>query len=150
MLVASCTRETGAEFARTLFPELEFERVLAAKLRHKGGHGCTYVVLRLPQDVETEPPVVVPQWAAHSFEQEGAWRPTPVVESRKVLGPRQSCLVGDPYNLDGAGIDGYGQDILDLITSRGAWVSIHGRGEGQVLMLYAPDARLAFHLRYGD
>ena len=146
MLVASCTRETGAEFARTVFPELEFDGVLASKLRHKGGHGCTYVVLRLRQDAGTEPPTVVPQWAAHNFEQEGAWRRSPV----EVPGARMSCLVDDSDRLDGAQIEGYGPEILKLITMPGAWVSIYGRGEGQVLMLYAPDARLAFHLRFGD
>lgn len=148
--LSACSSETGEEFAHKLFPDLEFEQVLAAKLRHKGGHGCTYIVLKLPQDADAKPPDVAPQWAAGSFERDGAWRPTPVIDSRKELGPRQSCLVGDPYQLDGARIDGYGQEILDLIRSQGAWVSIHGRGEGQVMMLYAPDARLAFHLRYGD
>lgn len=149
LILASCRSETGEEFAQALFPELGFEQVLTSKLRHKGGHGCTYVVLELPVSAPQTPPKVVPQWNIASFALEGAWKPTPLADV-SVLNARDHCLKGDPNRLDGAGIDGYGTQISMLISSTDGWVSVYGQGEGQILMLYAPIARRAFHLRYGD
>ncbi|WP_299030667.1 hypothetical protein [uncultured Sulfitobacter sp.] len=149
VILVNCGSGGGAEFARALFPDLEFKSVLAQKLRHTGGFGCTYVLLELPEDAPQEPPRVVPQWRTTSYELDGAWKRTPLLDKRELNG-RGSCLTGDDYYLDGARIDGFGPDILSLIMSPGAWYSIYGRGEGQILMVYAPDAQRALHIRYGD
>lgn len=149
LTLMGCSSETGKEFARALFPDLEFSRVLASKLRQSGGHGCTYVVLELPENAPQSPPKVVPQWRGQSYAREGEWRPTPVVDRRQ-LDARVYCLTGDQDRIDGAQIDGYGAGLMALLLSEGAWVSVYGSGEGQILMLYAPAARRALHLRYGD
>lgn len=148
-MLVGCVPEKGEDFARALFPDLVFERVLTSKLRHSGGHGCTYVLLELPETAPQVPPRVVPQWGVRGFAAVGSWTPTPITD-KKLLNARGVCLTGDGDQFDGAGIDGFGADIMSVINSDGAWYSLYGSGEGQILMVYAADARLAFHLRWGD
>ncbi|WP_298862309.1 hypothetical protein [uncultured Sulfitobacter sp.] len=148
-MLAHCSRETGEQFARALWPELMFEDVIASKMRHRGGHGCTYVVLTLPDNPVMEPPKTVPQWMRTRVENSGEWRMTSYHRALKET-EMHYCLHGNPDKIDGAGMEGFGIEFAAILKREGAWWISYASGVDHVLMIYAPDARRALHVRLGD
>ena len=158
MFLASCLPRGGKEFAEQVFEDIQISRVLAFKETHRTtstrGYGCTYVVVRLAKDSPRTPPNIhlVSRGYSRNFAELGAWQDTPLPSDIE-LRDRRNCLIGMagfPYKPDGIGIDGYGEDIWSILQNPGAWFSIHGSGEHQVMHVYAPEDRLAVRLRFGD
>jgi len=139
--------------AQSIFPDMNISRVLKWKPSHGGPFGCTYLVIRLSQNAAMTPPrVVIPERGYKSrFAKDGAWRPTPVPADVD-LNDRGRCLSGWPNgsDFDGAKLDGYGPKLAEILRLPGAWFSLYGKGEHQVLMIYAPKQRVAMRLRFGD
>lgn len=143
--------QTAEDYAAVVFPHLEFEKVLAYKSRIKPSYGCTYLVLRLPKTARSEPPqVYLPDTSKnHDLMQKGFWHSTPEPHSLNSSAHYQ-CLVGDPQKFDGAGVAGYAAQISAILQQPAAWFTSFGGVEGRKLFVYAPEARLAVVLRFGD
>ncbi|KIN66678.1 hypothetical protein Z948_378 [Sulfitobacter donghicola DSW-25 = KCTC 12864 = JCM 14565] len=81
--------------------------------------------------------------------QAGVWLPTGDTEQIKPAS--FLCLNSDQSEkFDGAGIAGFGDEILQILKGADAWFATYGGVEGRKLVLYAPDARLAVWVRFGD
>ncbi|MDA7426717.1 hypothetical protein [Thalassococcus lentus] len=158
MFLTSCLPRSGRELAEHVFEDIQISRVLAIKRTHRTGkfhaYGCTFVVVRIAEGSPQTPPNIrlMSRGYSQNFAKLGAWRATPVPSDTDLRG-RKNCLIGMadfPYKPDGIGIDGYGEEIWDILQHPGAWFSIHGSSEHQVMHIYAPEIRLAVRLRYGD
>lgn len=137
--------------AEAFFGPLPVARVQAYQKLHNGPYGCTYVLLKLKNSAPTDPPkLTVSRWGPwQSLEDDGTWRKTPAKFPEDVLSA-EYCLTGDPDKMDGVGIDGFADEILQILQGEEAWVSYFGGGEGQYMALYSAKHRMALRLRWGD
>lgn len=150
-LLLGCDAQSGEDYAKRVFPELVFDEVLAYKSRGRPSYNCTYLVLRLPQRSLPAPPrVQLPDLAVYDdLIRAGLWHKTADPRSLE-LSARHQCLVGNPAKIDGAGVAGFSVALTEILQQPDAWFASYGGVEGQHLLIYAPEQRLAAVLRFGD
>lgn len=151
MSLAGCWFRDADEFVRSIFPDLVYDEVLAFKHRGKLSYSCTYVVLRLPIAPTKEPPrVLFPDLTFYDdFVKAGVWKPTAKQQSIE-LSEEHLCLTASPEKLEGALIEGFATEIIQILVEPDAWYSEFGGVEDQELLIYAPKHRLALWARFGD
>ncbi len=146
-LLSGCLSLSADQFAQSIFVDLAYTKVLAFKSRIKTPHGCSYLVLELPEDTEVAPPVpVFPDYVGPS---ERVWAST--LDAQNVeINSRHPCLILEPEKFDWAGVAGFSSQITTILKQQGAWFVRSGGVEGIELVVYAPQDRLAVYLRFGD
>lgn len=151
MVLTGCWPRDADEFVRSVFPDLVYEEVLAFKHRSKLSYGCTYVVLGLPSMPTNEPPrVLFPDLVFYDdFVKAGVWKPT-VTQRSIELSEKHLCLTTSPDKVDGALIEGFAAEIMQILTEPGARYSEYGGVEEHKLLIYAPSRHLARWVRFGD
>ena len=151
LTLVGCWPQNADEFVRSIFPDLIYDEVLAFKHRGQLSYNCTYMVLRLPIVPIKEPPrVLFPDLAFYDdFVKGGVWKAT--ANQRSVeLSDKYLCLTVSPEKVDGAMIEGFAAEIVQILVEPDAWYSEFGGSEGQKLLIYAPERRLAIWMRFGD
>lgn len=150
-LLLGCDAQSAEDYANWIFPELGFDGVLAHKSWTKPSYGCTYLVLRLPEQSASAPPrVQFPDLAVYDdLIRAGLWHSTADPRGRE-LSARHQCLVGTPAKVDGAGVAGFAAQLAEALQQPDAWFASYGGVEDQTLLIYAPEQRLAAVLRFGD
>jgi hypothetical protein len=83
------------------------------------------------------------------FVKAGVWKPT-VTQRSIELSEKHLCLTTSPDKVDGALIEGFAAEIMQILTEPGGRYSEYGGVEGHKLLIYAPSRHLARWARFGD
>lgn len=105
------------------------------------GWGCSFAIVELPADAPQTPPTRrgdgVPWYESFG----GSWEPTPVA-----VPPCDNCR--DALRFCASNWPALGARLVHVTQASGAWVSQDPVGE--TIDIWAPQAGLAAHIRFGD
>ena len=120
LCLAACGPMSRSAYAEKHLPGIAYDRILAIKqLFWPSGYGCTYVILRLPEDTPDTPPNA------------SEWTPTPIPalqlphEDNWPDG-REACLTNEYTFVAQQGLQGYADEVRDILASEGAFAVLAG------------------------
>lgn len=127
-------------YASDLFAPIPHDQVLATRRWHSiaGTFGCTYAVVRLPQDAAQRPPAAL-SGRKFPLNMPSEWQETPGPTMSNInMGWFLDCRPKLGDELFGA--------MTDALEAPGGWWAAGSEN----IFVYSKTARLAYRLRHGD